>query len=93
MALNQSQYRFGENSGTESTHGWLAALSKPVMLPPGRPFLLRIGVQAVGTGGNNVLIDGNGAETINGVASITVADGELWLLWKGVSAWRAKKLA
>lgn len=54
MALTLSHYRFGLAEGTESTHGWLAAQDKAVMLPPGRPFLLRFCVQADATGLNNV---------------------------------------
>lgn len=52
--LTQSQYRFGKAELAESTHGWLAAKNKPIMLPPGRPFLLRFCVQADATGQPNV---------------------------------------
>jgi hypothetical protein len=48
LALNQNQYRFGENFGTESTHPWLAAANFPIMVPPGRPFLFRGNLQASG---------------------------------------------
>ena len=54
MALTQSHYRFGVAELAESTHGWLAAEDKPIMLPPGRPFLLRFCVQANLVGLNNV---------------------------------------
>jgi hypothetical protein len=56
MALTQSHYRFGTADGTESTHGWLAAEDRPVMLPPGRAFLARMCVQADATGLNNVVM-------------------------------------
>jgi hypothetical protein len=50
VALNQTHYHFGENTGTESTYRVLAAPNFPVMMPPapGRTFLCRIGVQATG---------------------------------------------
>lgn len=54
MALTLSHFRFGVAELAESTHGWLAAEDKPIMLPPGRPFLLRFCVQADATGLNNV---------------------------------------
>lgn len=54
MPLTQSHYRFGIAELAESTHGWKAAEDKPIMLPPGEPFLLRFCVQADATGLNNV---------------------------------------
>jgi hypothetical protein len=54
MALSQSHYRFGIAELAESTHGWKAAEDKPIMLPPGEPFLLRFCVQADATGQSNV---------------------------------------
>lgn len=49
MALEQTHYRFGSVDGTEATHGWLAAEDRPLpVMPPGRPFLLRLCVQETG---------------------------------------------
>lgn len=48
MALTQSHFRFGINELAESTHGFLAAEDKPIVLPPGRTALLRFCVQATG---------------------------------------------
>ena len=49
-------------------------------------------IDSISTGGNLTTIRGNG-ELINGSSSFTVTDGELWRVWKGASAWRAKRLA
>ncbi len=47
MALTQSHYRFGIDSGTESTHGWHAAENVvPTGLALDATFLLRFNVQA-----------------------------------------------
>lgn len=54
MALTQSHYRFGIASGTESTHGFLAAEDTPISLAVATQFLLRFCVQANATGLNNV---------------------------------------
>ena len=48
MALAQAAFRFGLNSGTESTHGWHAAQNVSISLAPGTTFLLRFLVQASG---------------------------------------------
>jgi hypothetical protein len=50
MALNQTQFHFGQESGAEATYPVLAADNFGVMLPPapGRTMLCRIGVQATG---------------------------------------------
>lgn len=47
-------------------------------------------VRNSGSAGNNLTIDGNGSETVNGVAAITLGDGEAALIWStGTTAWRA----
>jgi hypothetical protein len=56
MALTLSHFRFGEASGTESTHPWLAAEDRGIMLPPGRPILCRATVQADATGQANCVM-------------------------------------
>jgi hypothetical protein len=56
MALTLSHFRFGEASGTESTHPWLAAEDRGIMLPPGRPILARATVQADATGQANCVM-------------------------------------
>jgi hypothetical protein len=50
-------------------------------------------IDSVGTGGNLVILDPPGLETINGASSISIASGELWLLYKGSSEQRARKIA
>ena len=42
--LHQRHYRFGVNSGTESTHGWHGDIDTPVVLPTSTSFLLRFAV-------------------------------------------------
>jgi hypothetical protein len=48
MALTQSHYRFGVDSGTESTHTWHAAENTTAAIPVDTTFLLRFNVQATG---------------------------------------------
>lgn len=51
MALAQTHYRFGVDSGTESTHGWHAAedvTPAQGVIPVDTTFLLRFNVQASG---------------------------------------------
>jgi hypothetical protein len=45
MPVTQSHYRWGGNSGTESSHPFLAAEDTPITLEAGVTVLLRIGLQ------------------------------------------------
>ena len=55
MAIAQTAFRFGGNDGTESTHSFLAALNTPIErgATDASTFLLRILIQATGTGQTN----------------------------------------
>jgi hypothetical protein len=48
MALNQTAYHFGQESGTEATYPALAAPNFPIFYPPGRGLLCRVNAQASG---------------------------------------------
>lgn len=57
MAINlhPSHFRFGADSGTESTHGWLANEDTNISIAPGTSFLLRLTEQETdGTACNNL---------------------------------------
>jgi hypothetical protein len=54
MAVSQSHYRFGEDSGTESTSPFLAAEDTGIAFGPGVTFLLRICLQCDATLQSNI---------------------------------------
>jgi hypothetical protein len=54
MAVSQSHYRFGADSGTESTYPFLAAEDTGISFAPGVTFLLRICLQCDTTLQSNI---------------------------------------
>ena len=49
MALAQTQFRFGQNSGNEATHGWIAPQNQNIVYAPDTTFLLRFNIQNLDT--------------------------------------------
>lgn len=63
-------------------------VNMPVFADATKPFM----AEATGTGGNLATVAAQGADTVRGLPSIAMTDGEVWMFWKGATEWRAKKL-